>query len=203
MIIDTSRENCERVAGLLQNYPHKLTTYDEKLAAMTKAAAMIRELVERVEKLERNAFIDGVQYDACLAERDKANRLAEEMAKLLLAATESDLKAEARANELHENGIRLMEAADGWKVRCDAETVIRQRVEAENATLRKSVAGLTLLLKENATSLEAERNNYEALITTLREKLRVAKEALESASCDPSAIGFDAQVALAKLEEKK
>jgi len=39
-------------------------------------------------------------------------------------------------------------------------------------------------------------------LATLREKLKVAKEALESASCDPSAIGFDAQVALAKLEDK-
>ena len=90
------------------------------------------------------------EYAKLERELNEARRLSQLMADELKKRAE---RAEARAAELHENGIRLMEAADGWKVRCDAEMLIRQRIESDlaaaNAKLaaKPDVAGLVERLR--------------------------------------------------------
>ena len=76
--------------------------------------------LERVRELEaRLEIVPGHPYDGIDC-RDETIRLADE-----------------RIRELRENGTRLVEAADGWKIRCQAEEIIRVRVEAERDALRE------------------------------------------------------------------
>ena len=83
---------------------------------LQRALAAAQERIKALEK--RLEIVPGHPYDGIDC-RDETIRLADE-----------------RIRELRENGTRLVEAADGWKIRCQAEEIIRVRVEAERDALR-------------------------------------------------------------------
>ena len=128
----------------------KLASANAKLTTKQDVAG----LVESIQSLRATRH----EWDGAAASE---LLLLDEAVDALLSLSAQLANCEARASELHENGIRLMEAADGWKTRCDAETLIRQRVENELKIQDDANEILTRQLQEKGAECEAYRKDAE------------------------------------------